>query len=722
MSQYVGQQLFHLDVRPKRAGYLVRTNSKTQFRDAVERACSRWGGIHEPIIPVSARGRIHPAWRQIFEVLDPDILFDVADLDHASRQEAAKQLGILADPVSAESGYSSGAHPLIVEFQDRIAYASSQSKPSAVAGPGLFASGDDAHEWMRQRVRIVPSGNDVDSAMNQIQGMTIIEATGVQCGEVALEGVMSGFALIWIAEKSSLKDALWFWNIRALMSRSLSPLKAALVTPEAAINQLFTLTLDKLKLGQKWTTPDVLLQSLSIEKERLRSIGSAMGLSLLDDNSRVSFHLGGTRRTDEPLTGLIQVDPRQFLLGNREVGVRSTSVVAVEQPTTVLRLASPVSFVNRGGRLRARVSGPLLRVPHRDSVANLFHRNGSWKQGGLEIETSPMDVYHLEISVPSPHAVLCEALSSAGLRFELSQPGRLADAVTGLLKPDMRLFAYADMRAVVAALTTKRSKTLARAIRRLERGLDGRAAAVIADRVGSQLAQVAYPVNSVASITGISLRDAAELLERLARLGLAERGLLVRCDKCNLRPFVPLQVTSLASMCPACRSQAAYATNDAGEIQVYYRLNALLDRASDQGVIAHMFVMDQLAPDPTTSHFVLGAQIHEEKNNLGEVDLLGYDAHQVMCGEIKTSLARLTLSEITKTIDLALRMNADTVIFGCMEEIAQELVEVIAERCHRQDLETRLVDPTGCVFRHIGRPCSRQWPNSPLKCLESQHR
>lgn len=94
MRKYVGQQVLHLDVRPKRAAFLFRSGSKFGFRAAVERASSRWGGIQEPILPVPPGGRIKAAWKQISDALAPDIAFDVSGLSDAARRHAAQQLAV----------------------------------------------------------------------------------------------------------------------------------------------------------------------------------------------------------------------------------------------------------------------------------------------------------------------------------------------------------------------------------------------------------------------------------------------------------------------------------------------------------------------------------------------------------------------------------------------------------------------------------------------------
>lgn len=697
MAKYVGQQAIHLDVRPKRAAFLFRTNSKSQFRDAVERASSRWGGIQEPIVPVSAGGRIQPAWNQIIEALEPDIAFELAALDHNARAAVAKQLQLPVLPVKMESRPSSGAHPLVIRHRDRAIYASTSKGPAAVAGPGLLPTWDSIDLWEQGGIRIRPSDDQIESAANQILGSTVIEASGARCGELYTANIGGGFGVLWVAQPSSIKDALWFWNLRALMPRSFAPARAALITPQAAADPRIRDAVKQFRGTRKWTTPDVLLMSLTVKRAELAAIASQLGFDILDDAGSLTYHLGRERESTEPLTARLNVDPRPFLLGEREAGVRTTSVAVIEEPKTVVRLASPVRFASEdvGGRVRVRLSGPILRVPHREPVARLFLSNAAWKQGGLEVDTDALLVYQFEFSIPSRDVVLREAVAAAGLHYELSQPGRLGGAVADMLQPGQRPFADPAMRAVVNSLTTKRSKTLARELVTLTQGLAQEAAVALADRVGPQLTQVARPVTGVADVAGVPRGQSADRLEHLVRLGLAERGLLVACDRCKLSPFVPLHATTPAGTCPACRSEVTYAANVYGELEVHYRLNALLDRASDQGVVAHLGVLDQLAPDPDTSYFVLGAQLFEGSRDLGEMDLLGYDGDVLMCGEVKSSAGGFSEREILKTFDLGARMAADIVLFGCAAELTDDVIETLFAKAERYGVGIRVVDPRG---------------------------
>ena len=673
MAEYVGQQLVHLDLRPKRAAFLYATGSAMQFRLAVERASSRWGGLQEPIVPVSPLGRIQPAWKQIVEALQPDVIFDLAGLSAEAKRRVRDQLGLTVQPVTAEDRPSSGAHPLVVDQSPGAAFVATGLGPAEVAGPGLLPSWDTAEHWANSSVTIFGSDDEVASALNQLRAATIIERSTEQCGEVWTSGLMAGFALLWIADSKSLRDATWFWNVRALMPRSLSVASAVLMTPTAARDPRVREELELVMSGRRWSSPDAVLVGLRRSPADLEEIALALGLDVHEGGFK--SHFGGRATTDR-LSVAIRVDPRAFLLGPRAVGRRSTELATIERPMTTLRAPAGVRW-NRpavGGHVIARWSAPFLDAPRRATTAAVFHPNGTWKYGGLEVETNALPIYQFEVNVPARGDVLTAALRDSGVRFELSQPGKLAAAVLGRVGQPHDLFSGRQMRAVIGALTTPRSKRLAALIAAEAPTISEETASVLADRVGSRLAQVALSAANIASRASVDSGTASRLVERLVALGLCERGLLVPCDRCGLEPFVPMKDTTATGECPACHTSSEYATDDRGRVTLHYRLNALLDRASDQGVVPHLAVLEQLAPDDASSHWVLGAHLFLGDNHLGEVDLLGFDGEQLVCGEVKTSSGGFTPSEVATACRLANVIHSDRIIFGCTSPMTTEAV------------------------------------------------
>lgn len=490
-----------------------------------------------------------------------------------------------------------------------------------------------------------------------------------------MAGMHSGFGLVWIASPGSLKDAVWFWNIRALMPQSFARAPVAIMTTRAARDPEVRTALEDLKSRPKWTTPDIFVVGLSSGRRDLEAAAHALGLEVAR-SGRVSFHLGQERDPAAPLTAELQVDPRRHLLGERTVGLRAAGLHTIERPSTTIRQTSPVKWARGsvGGHVIARWTAPFMRVPRRPAVAKLFSPNGQWKYGGLELETDAVPLYHLSVAVPSPESVLRAAVSDAGVQFEPSQPGRLAQAVLQRVERDQMIFADRAVQQVVRALTTPRSKHLAKLIVDESPEVSIEAAAVIADRIGFRLSQVALSCESIASRSGLPASKVGEVAERLVAAGLADRGFVVDCVRCGLIPFVQATSSTRRGRCPACRAPSGYARDANNAPAVHYRLNALLDRASDQGVVPHLAVLQRLAPDPGASCFVLGAHLLRGDDALGEVDLLGYDGERLLCGEVKTSAAGFTPEEIARAVRLAIAANCDDLVFGCTDQLDQSLV------------------------------------------------
>lgn len=371
-------------------------------------------------------------------------------------------------------------------------------------------------------------------------------------------------------------------------------------------------------------------------------------------------------------------------------------VAVMSKPHTVIAATSTVPFGVAGGHVKARLSGlPFLAVPRRQRVAELIIPNGTWKHGGLEVETGPLLTYQFNVSVPDPTEVLAAALSEAGVQAEPSQAGRLADAVRNLVgASDSPLFSNSIVRRAIEALTTPRSKTLATEVAAVASTLGLPTAEAISEQLGQGLSRTIGDAAKVASIAHCSVGKATDALEQLTTVGLAERGLAISCSTCGLTSFVPNSLTTHNAICPACGARSSYRRTQNQEVSTHYRLNALLDRASDQGVLCHLAVAEQLGGG-NSSFLLLGANIRKASTSVGEVDLLGFQSSVLLSGEMKTSEAGFTSREIDRTVQLASVVRAEVVVFGCTQKLGESLKERMLAAASRRRMEGWIVDPTG---------------------------
>jgi hypothetical protein len=84
-QDYVGPTAVRAAVLPARAVYLVADGSEEGLHRAVQEACTRWGGMTEPIIPVKPGGEVDEWCEQVISLARADSAVNVdADPEDAS--------------------------------------------------------------------------------------------------------------------------------------------------------------------------------------------------------------------------------------------------------------------------------------------------------------------------------------------------------------------------------------------------------------------------------------------------------------------------------------------------------------------------------------------------------------------------------------------------------------------------------------------------------------
>jgi hypothetical protein len=83
---YLGLTPPRVAVLPARVAYLIGADSATGLRRAVQEACTRWGGMSEPIIPVKPGGEVEAWWQQVATAaaLDEEVSVDLSPQDAAT--------------------------------------------------------------------------------------------------------------------------------------------------------------------------------------------------------------------------------------------------------------------------------------------------------------------------------------------------------------------------------------------------------------------------------------------------------------------------------------------------------------------------------------------------------------------------------------------------------------------------------------------------------------
>lgn len=168
-------------------------------------------------------------------------------------------------------------------------------------------------------------------------------------------------------------------------------------------------------------------------------------------------------------------------------------------------------------------------------------------------------------------------------------------------------------------------------------------------------------------------KPSAAALETLVNRQWAERGFEIACTHCGISTFVPMAdvPTRGPAICGGCQSPQSY-TLAKTTPKVVYRLDALVDRASDQGVLPHLLVIAALTAQDPDSSLLPGANVtfSDSPDEDGpEVDIFGVHQARVLAGEVKTKAVDFTPDQLARDVDLSKRLRADAHLLAAIDTV-----------------------------------------------------
>jgi hypothetical protein len=702
MSEYLGEAVIHVDVRPVRAAYLVRGNSSRDFKRAVYHACGRWGGLREPIVPVSPTGRIAPGYRHLIdEILPPDMFIDLSGLsdDVRNKLQASLRKRVFPDRATvAESWDGHTFHPLGAHTANAIRDIDilMPEKPSLIdrTGTGWIEDAQERSQWNELGARVQLTRDAVDLAIAQLNARTVIATTLHQCGELLIENpfVMSQ---VWIAPPDSLRDCLEFWNLRAATPNTIERDYMIITTREAFSDARFREALvSALRVRPHTSTPTFLVRSLSVPRPQLEALVEATGFELYGGSQvTVSHHGGRGQRPPHPDKLSVGVNRNIGLPTRTLFGVRASPTVQLFSAGTRIRTASPLEAhpLYGWGPVRLRLSGaPQLRAPVSPSVARLFDPNAEWVSRELDLPIRHEATFDIPIALPDRRAILDAALGDRGITWRYSQPGKHAQAVLGRLKsPDLFLNPGVDK--VISALTSQPPAKLLGELK-LTYNLSEEQVSAILRRLDERPPRVEQKAKDIMHLTGIELAQVLSILDDLAFVGLVERGLVIDCSECGLHTFGLLKDVDSRAVCPACGARGVFA-GDATGAQIYHRLNALLDRASAVGAIGHLYGAAAILRENRSALVIPGAEIHRPDKPLEEVDLVALIGDIILSGEVKQTAGRFTETQIERDMRLSSELGARRHLMVSLTPLPQDSIDFAAGLARKRHVGLALIHP-----------------------------
>jgi len=303
-----------------------------------------------------------------------------------------------------------------------------------------------------------------------------------------------------------------------------------------------------------------------------------------------------------------------------------------------------------------------------------------WDRGSLQLAVPAQPEYVLNLKVPTLRELTAALLADVTPSYRLTSKGRLADSlassidVTELLKPG----AFEAIR----ALTTPRSKELLRELRKVNaRGEPRDALADLAATWGGRVQRRHLRAADAGGAAGC---------EALVALGWAERGLEVSCRQCGVRTFVTFEEADAGGSCPGCKSAVGY-TLGRSALEIVYRLNTVVDLASDQGVISHLLVLAALGQRSEHTSLFLGTELMLT-DGLVEVDVFGVHAGHLVAGEAKSRAAEFDEEQVRRDVRLSAQLGVDCHVLAVPEPITADITDFAEREARRAKVQLIVLD------------------------------
>jgi len=712
----LGQSRFRVRVLPARAAYITDIGDRRGVLRAIWEASTRWAGFSEPIIPVSEDGHVDDWWLQVAKLSDVNGLVNV-NLDREVASKVACSLGLPwvgLDQIDSAGRTQFSTHPVYVRPTGELA---TEAAVLARAGGSLWekvAAGELSPEQEREYTRVpgvslrrATSGYEVAEA--QVAGRCWLDVAASQFGEAAMRGNPWSVPLIvWVAEPDNIEDCLYFWNLRALRSLSIARTPILVVPADrvAAWTRLGNLLAGYLARPEV-IEPDVVIRSVSVPLDELENIGQSLGLVMSRAQPERGFQIPPPPPKSPPFTFRHDIDVRQYLTSERRYGKTAWDLVQLYPDSTVISFDSPVQFTGPGHHLVRLASTAFEGIPRRPVTARLIHTEvgteATWSRNDidgdeLELSQRAADQYQITLRIPSLDKVTTALLAAQTVDATLSDKGQLATRMGELGTADVLLQEYVID--VIDLLRTRRSRNLVRELqKRRSEGHPDEDLYKLAAEWGGRLQRRNLPLSQVKGIGD----GATAAIEALCSRSWAERGMRIDCDRCKLKSFVALRRTRSQPQCPACEATGqAYKGPDGPEL--YYRLNSLVDRAADQGVIPHLYGVAQLAKRNPQTFMLPGIQLTLNNGDEVEVDFYGIHGGRVAVGEAKTKPEGFTEEQIERDVALSVRLTADMYLLVCPGRVPKGTEHVAKELAENAGLRLLIIDE---------READRQRPEHP---------
>jgi hypothetical protein len=368
-------------------------------------------------------------------------------------------------------------------------------------------------------------------------------------------------------------------------------------------------------------------------------------------------------------------------------------VTQLFRDSTQIRFDSPVPFTGEGFVLVRLSGGPFSALPRRPSTAALVHDGATWHGTTLQLAADTQPDYCFNVRIPRLADTVGVVLSEVANQHRLSDKGKIGAALQA--SKNIAVLLQPGTYEAVVELTTPRAERLRRELHNLHAAGKGVDQAMVERLITEWGHRGERRYRGASQVS----KSSAAALETLVDQQWAERGFEIACTNCGISTFVSMAdvPTRGPAICGGCQSPQRY-TLEKATPKVVYRLDALVDRASDQGVLPHLLVIAALTMQDSGSSLLPGVNLafaaSPGKGGDHEVDIFGVHQARILAGEVKTKASNFTPDQLARDIDLSKRVRADVHLLAAIDTVPTEIEAAARKLCCNAGLELLVLNQT----------------------------
>lgn len=735
-----GPKVIDRAIRPPRIAFIV--GSIQDCKEIIDSCCMSWGGKYFLIVPCDQDHKVTETWMKIIYKYDPDSIYSTVDLEEVTEN----LLNDLISPKYEFSKENKGSIPIIDRSTQNSICTYGLSVLKVLTGLGVLEKkeyskrcllpiideNDPLELYVKARYGSInqnailsilakdgfnnfnqklddfihidkPSVNDsnyIDFALGQetsifhsrncipLIDLTLIGLTQqVRGREIGQSGnpeiLFDAPNLLFVSTDQSIEDFCWYWDLRS--QRYLSPYiyKLPLWLPLSTVRD----NIDKIRTVMSFGQRPGYIISTSVPDDELNDLAQLLGPSTYSYKSNLDRFYANEF--------FVEIKDKIEVYFNKN---KSIVPIPNTEPTKYCNTSNNYYLVD--------INIPNIVLPRINNTSwdkwN-FIRYRVTRTGLSYSAPSAVTDNLLEVIIPSPWEILETITGLAGYEVDISDKGRLAEKLLNLIGGINQAWIFSGhtiYKLLDELSELSQSKEFKQRLKSL--GLQN-------DEIDNLMTQIAddrhervqKDLGDIKRILAFKNQDtASNLIYWMLKNHLLLRGVEVICPNCRTKQWIVIHDIDEEMFCNGCQQRVD--TNIKIDSTTWqYRINTLLAKVFEQGVIPHILTVRNAIDEsreiiePKIITVFYGIQISAKENfelpiKNKEIDVAWINSGKLTIGECKTNGKELSLEEVKSYIKIAETIKAAEIIFSVLDDM-DSIDKSVRDEIEQSPIPTQII-------------------------------